>query len=113
MTTQTADFFQARLDTMIDLRHPLAVLATRLPWAQLETSLAPVWERKSREGILTEEIDLIRWLLRAILRLGLKGLFALAFLMSALSAMGLAWSGQRLLLPNSRGLLGRRISFIC
>ncbi len=55
----------------------------------------------------------IRWLLRAILRLGLKGLFALTFLMFAISAMGLAQSGRRLLLPNSRDLFGRRISFIC
>ena len=28
----TPDFFRARLDQMIDLRHPLAVLATRMPW---------------------------------------------------------------------------------
>ena len=27
----TDDFFRARLDQMIDLRHPLAVLANRLP----------------------------------------------------------------------------------
>ncbi len=58
MPTQTADIFQARLDTMIDMRHPLAVLANRLPWAQLETALAPVWQRKSREGTLTEQNDL-------------------------------------------------------
>ncbi|WP_080431382.1 hypothetical protein [Burkholderia ubonensis] len=36
----TDDFFRSRLDSMIDLRHPLAVLATRMPWAQLETSMA-------------------------------------------------------------------------
>jgi transposase, IS5 family len=58
MTAQTADFFRARLDSMIDLRHPLAVLATRLPWAQLETSLAPIWQRASREGVLSEDADL-------------------------------------------------------
>jgi IS5 family transposase len=29
----TPDFFRARLDAMIDLRHPLAVLAIRMPWA--------------------------------------------------------------------------------
>ena len=29
----TDDFFRARLEQMIDLRHPLAVLATRLPWS--------------------------------------------------------------------------------
>ncbi len=37
----TDDFFRARLDTMIDMRHPLVVLATRMPWAQIEASLAP------------------------------------------------------------------------
>ena len=49
---QTVDFFRARLDAMIDLRHPLAVLATRLPWPQLEAELAPIWRRESREGVL-------------------------------------------------------------
>jgi IS5 family transposase len=33
---RTPDFFRARLDAMIDLRHPLAVLATRMPWAEIE-----------------------------------------------------------------------------
>ena len=37
----TDDFFRARLDQMSDLRHPLVVLAGRIPWAALETSLAP------------------------------------------------------------------------
>ena len=37
----TPDFFRARLDQMIDLRHPLAVLATRLPWAAIEAAVAP------------------------------------------------------------------------
>jgi IS5 family transposase len=37
----TEDFFRSRLDQMIDLRHPLAVLATRLPWAAIETAVAP------------------------------------------------------------------------
>jgi len=32
----TDDFFRARLDQMIDLRHPLAVLASRMPWAEIE-----------------------------------------------------------------------------
>ena len=46
----TPDFFRARLDQMIDLRHPLAVLATRMPWAQIEASLAPLLARPSRAG---------------------------------------------------------------
>ena len=56
--TQTVDFFHARLDGMIDLRHPLAVLATRLPWSQLEADLAPIWRRESRDGVLPEGEDL-------------------------------------------------------
>ena len=55
--TQTVDFFRARLDAMIDLRHPLAVLATRLPWSQLEAELAPIWRRQSRDGVLPEGED--------------------------------------------------------
>ena len=55
--TQTVDFFRARLDAMIDLRHPLAVLATRLPWLQLEAELAPIWRRQSRDGVLPEGED--------------------------------------------------------
>jgi len=27
-----ADLFRNRLDQLIDLRHPLAVLASRMPW---------------------------------------------------------------------------------
>ena len=55
---QTMDFFRARLDAMIDLRHPLAVLATRLPWPRLEAELAPIWRRDARTGMLPEGEDL-------------------------------------------------------
>ena len=37
----TPDFFRSRLDQMIDLKHPLAVLSTRLPWASIEAALVP------------------------------------------------------------------------
>jgi IS5 family transposase len=46
----TADFFRSRLDQMIDLKHPLAVLAQRLPWGQIEAALAPAFARCDREG---------------------------------------------------------------
>ena len=46
----TDDFFRARLDQMIDLKHPLAVLAHRLPWAQIEAALAPCVARTDRHG---------------------------------------------------------------
>jgi IS5 family transposase len=54
----TEDFFRSRLDQMIDLRHPLAVLAQRLPWAQIEVALAPSFARRDRRGRLVEDSDL-------------------------------------------------------
>jgi IS5 family transposase len=54
----TPDFFRSRLDAMIDMRHPLAVLATRMPWAAIEATLAPVFERRSRDPRIREAIDL-------------------------------------------------------
>ncbi|MDI1260953.1 IS5 family transposase [Aquabacterium sp.] len=44
----TPDFFRCRLAQMIDLKHPLAVLATRLPWAAIETAVAPKLARSAR-----------------------------------------------------------------
>jgi IS5 family transposase len=54
----TADFFRARLDQMIDLKHPLAALAQRLPWNQIEAALAPAFARREREGRVIEGKDL-------------------------------------------------------
>ena len=54
----TDDFFRARLDSMIDMRHPLAVLATRMPWAEIEASLAPVLAHKDRSGRVVQDADL-------------------------------------------------------
>ena len=54
----TDDFFRARLDTMIDLRHPLAKLAQRMPWDAIEASLAPLLAHKDRAGRKVEGADL-------------------------------------------------------
>jgi len=54
----TDDFFRARLEQMIDLHHPLAVLAGRIPWTQFEAALAPSFERRDREGRVIETSDL-------------------------------------------------------
>ena len=35
------DFFRCRLNEMIDLKHPLAVLAKRLPWGAIKAALVP------------------------------------------------------------------------
>ncbi|MEO6276830.1 IS5 family transposase [Roseateles sp.] len=44
----TPDFFRSRLDAMVDPRHPLVVLAARLPWGLIEQALAPHFARKAR-----------------------------------------------------------------
>lgn len=55
----TPDFFRSRIDTMINLRDPLAVLATWLPWAQIEALLAPRFEHHNRAGETLERSDLL------------------------------------------------------
>ncbi|SCC93549.1 conserved hypothetical protein [Thiomonas sp. X19] len=54
----TPDFFRSRIDAMIHLNDPLAVLATRLPWAQLEAALAVKFEHQARQGAVLEGHDL-------------------------------------------------------
>ncbi len=56
--SDTPDFFRPRLAEMIDLRHPQAVLASRLPWAQIETALAPCFARLAHAGRQLEQDDL-------------------------------------------------------
>jgi transposase, IS5 family len=59
MAAQTPDFFRARLDAMIDLRHPLAALATRLPWAALAATLSPLLAKATREHDVPDRVDLL------------------------------------------------------
>ena len=47
---QAADFFRSRIDAMLNLSDPLAVLATRLPWQQIEAAIAAKFERHNRAG---------------------------------------------------------------
>ncbi len=54
----TEDFFRSRIDHMIDLRHPLAVLASRMPWQQIEASVAQLFSRKGRSGVALPDLDL-------------------------------------------------------
>ena len=58
MATSTDDFFRSRLDQMIDLRHPLAVLASRMPGQEIESSLAHRFARAAKAGKQIEDIDL-------------------------------------------------------
>jgi transposase, IS5 family len=43
--TEAPEFFRARIDAMINLSDPLAVLAGRLPWDQIDTAVAAKFER--------------------------------------------------------------------
>ena len=52
------DFFRQPLAQMIDPRHPLAVLASRLPWTQIEAALAPRFARQVRPGRAIAQDDL-------------------------------------------------------
>jgi len=45
------DFFRGRIDPMIDLRLPVAVLASRMPWQEIEASLAHNFARKVKAGM--------------------------------------------------------------
>lgn len=55
---ESGDFFRQPLAEMIDSRHPLVVLASRLPWAQIEAALAPYFARQVREGHAVAQDDL-------------------------------------------------------
>ncbi len=55
---QIDDFFRSRLDQMIDLRKPLAVLATHIPWQELEAAVAHRFARQVRTGRKVEDSDL-------------------------------------------------------
>jgi IS5 family transposase len=54
----TEDFFRARLDHMIDLRHPLCVLSCRMPWQHIEASLSQLFMRKARASVAMPDLDL-------------------------------------------------------
>lgn len=43
---------------MIDLRHPRAVLASRMPWLEIEARVAQVFSRKGRAGVAMPDLDL-------------------------------------------------------
>ena len=55
---QEQDFFRSRIDAMINLTDPLAVLATRLPWDQIEAAVAAKFERQHRAGQTLEGQDM-------------------------------------------------------
>ena len=55
---ETLDFFRSRIDAMINLNDPLAVLAKRLPWDLIEAAVAAKFERQNRGGQSLDGTDL-------------------------------------------------------
>ncbi len=55
----TDDFFRARIDGMIDLKHPLAVLAHRLPWQKMQERLAVQFAHKVLPVQQVKTLDLL------------------------------------------------------
>jgi len=55
---ETSDFFRSRIDSMINLNDPLAVLAKRLPWELIEATVAAKFERQNRAGQSLDGADL-------------------------------------------------------
>lgn len=57
--TSTDNFFRARIDHMIDLRHPLAVFASRMPWLGFEARVAQVFSRKGRAWLCPAKLGVL------------------------------------------------------
>ncbi|MDO8768590.1 MAG: IS5 family transposase [Burkholderiaceae bacterium] len=55
---QEQDFFRSRIDAMINLNDPLAVLATRLPWGKIEAAVAAKFEHQNRAGQVLKDQDM-------------------------------------------------------
>lgn len=47
----TPDLYRPRLEAMIDMQHPLAVLSRRLPWSQIEVALAQYHNWSAQESV--------------------------------------------------------------
>jgi len=60
---------------MIDLKHPLAVLACRLPWDQIESTLTPFFERRNRAGRIIQGDDLFGKVAQFSMTVNTHGLF--------------------------------------
>ena len=52
-------FFRSRIDHMIDLRHPLAVLASRMPWQEIKARVVHVFSRRGRAGVVMPDLNFL------------------------------------------------------
>jgi hypothetical protein len=92
---------------MVDLRRPLAVLASRMPCLHIEAALAPAFAHKDRKGRAVKDAGMfgpalsvagagvsaagfnIRWLVRAILAQAARAAKALFLVLAWIAAFSL------------------------
>ncbi len=55
---QPVDFFRNRIDAMINLKDPLAVLTKKLPWSAIEAAVAQKFEHQVRSGQVLKSQDM-------------------------------------------------------
>jgi IS5 family transposase len=51
--TEEGDLFRARLDQIINMKHELVALASRIDWRHLDKEIAPLFSDKGRPGLPT------------------------------------------------------------
>ena len=54
----TDDFFRARIDYMIDLRHSMVMPYSRIPWQHIEVLVPYLFMCKTGAGVATPDLDL-------------------------------------------------------
>ena len=52
-TTSEGDLFRARLEQIINMRHELVQLASKIDWDWIDQEIAPLYSAKGRPGIET------------------------------------------------------------
>lgn len=55
---QSVDFFSSRIDAMLNLSDPLAVLSTWFPWSQIEAAIAAKFEHQNRSARALKSDDM-------------------------------------------------------
>ena len=51
--TRQGDLFRARLDQIINMKHELVQLSSKIDWAWIDGEIAPLYSDKGRPGIET------------------------------------------------------------
>ena len=95
----TDDLLRPRIDHMIDLRHPLAVLASRMPWQEIEARGAHRINRGHLKGERGDRGYNIKWLLRMTVRKSFIFLAVIFLRLQQARSQALSWLGSDMAQP--------------